>query len=112
MTNDEAAARYYKIAEFVTGAAPHRNAERREAWRQIVGIVNNEEVAPLVDSAEDQPEGGGVDLSKLTVVELRAHAETFGIDLGDATKKVDILAAIEASSAEDQPEGDGVDEEG
>jgi hypothetical protein len=35
------------------------------------------------------------DISKMTVAELKGFAETNGIDLGDATKKDDIIAAIE-----------------
>lgn len=37
------------------------------------------------------------DLSELTVVELRALAKDRGVDLGDATKKDVIIAAIEAA---------------
>lgn len=33
-------------------------------------------------------------LEKMTVPELKEYAETNGIDLGDATKKPDILATI------------------
>ena len=42
-----------------------------------------------------------------TVAELRAHAEEHEIDLGAATKKADILAAIEATSqADDDGQGE------
>lgn len=34
-------------------------------------------------------------LDGMTVAELRDHAEANDIDLGDATKKADIIAAIE-----------------
>jgi hypothetical protein len=33
----------------------------------------------------------------MTVAELKEHAEKNGIDLSDATKKADIIAAIELS---------------
>lgn len=50
-----------------------------------------------------------IDLSELTVAELKAKADELGIDLGGATRKDDIIAAIEASSGEveageEQPE--------
>ncbi|WP_185999959.1 hypothetical protein ACLIMP_22280 [Novosphingobium aerophilum] len=38
------------------------------------------------------------DISKMTVPELKVFAETNGIDLGEATKKDDILAAIELAN--------------
>jgi hypothetical protein len=41
------------------------------------------------------------DWEDLTVPELRAHAKTYGIDLGDASKKADIIATIKA--AEEAP---------
>lgn len=36
-------------------------------------------------------------LKKMTVDELKEYAATNGIDLGEATKKADILAAIQAA---------------
>jgi hypothetical protein len=55
-------------------------------------------------------------LKSMTVAELKAHAEQNGIDLGDATKKADIIAAIELAD-EDQPaepadEDEAADEDG
>ncbi len=47
--------------------------------------------AKLIDGDEDDAE----DLTKLKVDELKAFAEAKGIDLGDATRKDDIIAAIE-----------------
>ena len=40
-------------------------------------------------------------LAKLTVDELKAHAAEAGIDLGDASKKADIRAAIETAGQQD-----------
>lgn len=47
------------------------------------------------------------------VAELKAYAEEQGIDLGDATKKDDILAAIDAGSggSEDDESDTGPDED-
>lgn len=42
-------------------------------------------------------------LDGLTVAELKAHAAEKGIDLKDATKKADILAAIRAAEAVPDP---------
>lgn len=39
------------------------------------------------------------DLDDMTVDEMKAHADERGIDLGDATKKDDIKAAIERGSS-------------
>lgn len=44
-------------------------------------------------------------LDKMTVDELKQYAADNGIDLGDATKKADILAAIKSESDE-QPEAE------
>lgn len=48
-----------------------------EEWFEVVA----EDEAPAID--------------KMTVAELKEFAEANGIDLGDATKKDDILSAIE-----------------
>lgn len=44
------------------------------------------------EEPEDEPEKA---LDDMTVAELKAHAEAAGIDLGGATTKADIRAAIE-----------------
>lgn len=51
-----------------------------------------ETAAPLEDAAEELPN------STWTVAELKAYAYENKIDLGTATKKADILAAIEAAA--------------
>ena len=62
---------------------------------KAVGLV--EEVAPP-ETGEPAP-GGAVDLDALNLDELRAYAAENGIDIGDATRKADIRAAIDASRA-------------
>lgn len=47
------------------------------------------------DESDEDP------LGKLTVDELKAHAAEAGIDLGDASKKADIKAAIETAGQQD-----------
>lgn len=44
------------------------------------------------------------DISKLKVAELKAYAEEHGIDLGEATKKADILTVIEAAASSEEDE--------
>ena len=51
-------------------------------------------------TVEDEPSDEDP-LAKLTVDELKAHAAEAGIDLGDASKKADIKAAIETAGQQD-----------
>lgn len=39
-----------------------------------------------------------IDLSEMSVKELKAYANDKGIDIGDATKKIDIITAIQTVS--------------
>lgn len=50
-------------------------------------------------------------LAAMKVPELRAFAEDKSIDLGDATKKADIIAKIEAAAGPDDVEDEVADEE-
>lgn len=54
------------------------------------------EVAVREKWADEVKEGepAGKSLEDMTVAELKAHAEANGINLGDATKKADIVKAI------------------
>ncbi|MFC9892116.1 hypothetical protein ACFVMC_00340 [Nocardia sp. NPDC127579] len=58
---------------------------------------------PVVVEPEPEayPEGEPSDTWKVT--ELQAYAKAKGIDLGEATKKADILAAITAASRPGEP---------
>jgi hypothetical protein len=51
-----------------------------------------------IEAAKPAPDG----LEAKTVKELQALAAEKGIDLGEATKKADIIAAIEAAKPADQ----------
>lgn len=53
----------------------------------------------LVDEPDPNDESG---LSEKTVKELVALAVERGVDLGEATKKADIVALLEAAAAADQ----------
>lgn len=50
--------------------------------------------------AADDDDDAPKELAHMTVAELRALAEAEGIDLGDAAKKADIVAAIELAREE------------
>ena len=55
-----------------------------------------EKPAPVEDDEDE--------LEAMTVPELKAYAETVGIDLGKLTRKVDIVAAIRKAEAEAEAE--------
>lgn len=67
----------------------------REEWAEEVEEV--EALPKAEDNGDPQP-----DLGKLTVDALTALAVERNIDLGGATKKADIIAAIEAAVADAQ----------
>ena len=66
-----------------------------------VGIVwdaqNNKPLIKFVDG-EAETNDEAEPISKMTVEELKVYADEHGIDLGEATKKKDILAAIQEAS--------------
>lgn len=88
---------------------PEAGTPRREVFDDMVrkgqlvileGEIPNE---PNVEPDGDPPS----DLASLKVDELKALADELGIDLGDATKKADIVDAIEnATSDPDDDEDD------
>lgn len=66
------------------------NETDREMWeRKGYKVVGSE---PATETGEE-----GRELGDMTVAKLKALAEEKNIDLGDATKKADIVAAIEAA---------------
>lgn len=66
-----------------------------------VGETNDERTAGqlrrLGYTVEQDGKGDENPLDGLTVEQLKAHAAEHGIDLGDATKKSDIRAVIDAA---------------
>lgn len=62
------------------------------------------EVAEKADREAEEKLQKEKPIDKMTVSELKAYAETNKIDLGDATKKDDILAAIQAALAKKEAE--------
>lgn len=90
-----------------TGAYSHASAETH----MIVGCDLLAEVLDYIVIASFGASGASVaalnddvpvgdELSAMTVAQLKEYAEANGIDLGDATLKADILAAIRAAEAE------------
>ncbi|MGY2036614.1 hypothetical protein ACW9HF_15135 [Nocardia gipuzkoensis] len=64
-----------------------------------------QEPAPVVVAvpaeAESEPDPAGEPSDSWTVAQLQAFAKANGIDLGEATKKADILAAVQAAVRKD-----------
>jgi hypothetical protein len=56
-------------------------------------------------TVEDEPLVEPKPLEKMTVAELKEYAEQHGINLGDSTKKDDILAVILAAKGGDKDAG-------
>lgn len=56
---------------------------------------------PETEDEQEGEQGGDANpLADLKLDELKAYADEHGIDLGDATKKDDIKAAIEAATSQ------------
>jgi len=75
------------------------NESDRKMWEQKGYKVVGSEPAKTGD------EGSG--LGDMTIAKLKAYAEEKNIDLGDATKKADIVAAIEAAESETETGDEG-----
>lgn len=66
-----------------------------------VGIVWDAQInKPLIKFVDGEAETNdeAESISKMTVEELKVYAVEHGIDLGEATKKKDILATIQEAS--------------
>ena len=62
------------------------------------GLIERKHEEPKAEDAKVESETGDL-VSEMTVGELREYAIEHNIDLGDATRKDDILAAIAAAQA-------------
>lgn len=62
-----------------------------------VAETDNERIAKKLKELGYKVEGEslGVDLSEMSVKELKAYADEKGIDIGDATKKAEIITVIQ-----------------
>lgn len=63
----------------------------------------------IVSSEQWEPADAEKPIDKMKVDELKAHADKNGIDLGEATKKEDILAAIEVARLRAYAEEHGIE---
>jgi len=59
--------------------------------------------------AEGDDDNGSADISKMTVPQLEQYAKDNNIDLGGATKKADIIKAIEAAQSEGDDDNGSAD---
>ena len=86
------------------GAAVPEQADAESVEHLLaVGLIGKTE-AVVQDAPADEPQGEpageeSVDLDALDLDELRTYAAENGIDIGDATRKADIRAAIDAPQA-------------
>lgn len=78
---------------------------RAKGWLTILeGVIPDE---PSAEPAGDPPSD---DVEAMKVAELKAFADEHSIDLGDATKKADIIAAIEEWQGIDPRDSEDDDE--
>ncbi|MDI9468674.1 MAG: Rho termination factor N-terminal domain-containing protein [Bacillota bacterium] len=62
--------------------------------REPVEIIEEPETAPVAEPAAEPEADAEINLSELTVAELKLLAKELGISLGGATRRDDILMAI------------------
>lgn len=85
--DDEALSRTIAVGETITGDLAAVAA--REGW------ADEEVLAPAKE--EQPPSNAQAELEAQTVDELKALAKERGVDLGEATRKADIVAALVAA---------------
>ena len=61
-----------------------------------------DDTGPAPESGDDQLPETGDELDDLNVAQLKQYAATHGIELGGATKKADLIAAIRAAEDDSQ----------
>lgn len=85
----------------MTGPAGRRiiNEVDREMWERKGYKVIGSEPAKTDDGGSKTAGDKGSELGNMTIVKLKAFAKEKNIDLGNSTKKADIVAAIEAAKA-------------
>lgn len=107
--DDEAAARYCVDSGFfeIIGrdgddSKPGQEGPKEPSDENPGGNTPDGEKPPQEPAAPGQgdSDGEGDELDSMTVNELKAYAETVGIDLGKAVRKPDIVAIIRKAEAE------------
>lgn len=74
-----------------------------QPWGEDQGdhvVINAADFDPAVHKPYPAPEEAPTGLAGMTVVELKALAAEKACDLGEATKKADIVAAMEGAGIE------------
>ncbi|WP_324699792.1 hypothetical protein [Novosphingobium sp. RL4] len=94
MTNNDFRANAFQTPDGVKLLEPGDTATIHVS--QPIGEVEGLKAKLLDDEGYEDVDAP--DISKMTMAELKVFAETNGIDLGEATKKDDILAAIELAN--------------
>lgn len=62
-------------------------------------VISEDTEIPEVAEVQGEPEPKETDIEKMKVTELKEYAEENGIDLGDATKKDEIIEVIKEAEA-------------
>ena len=76
-------------------------AQEESASLNAANIPVNMEAAEIaVDTIDVDGTDEGDELDSMTVAELRAYADTTGVNLGKLTKKADIISAIRKAESE------------
>ncbi|MGW4325447.1 hypothetical protein ACWEKR_06100 [Nocardia sp. NPDC004573] len=86
------------------GAKVKVHPDNVERFDRLNVLMSKPEVVPVaapVEEAEPEPGLVGEPSDSWTVAQLQAYAKANEIDLGDATKKADILVAIERAARKD-----------
>lgn len=96
-----------EMASVPNGIYTEREIKAKCAVLDSIGEVAAEDAQTEPDTDKDAQTEPESSFAKMTVPELKAWAEENSIDLGDAKKKADIIAVLEAACGENQ---DGEDE--
>jgi len=97
---DENNVRHVRGSKFKTSVNLTKHNLPGENRFELLDKESVEDNAPIEESQTDEDGGDQdeeVDLNSLTVAQLQDYAEENEIDLEDATKKADIIAAIQLS---------------
>ena len=96
-----------EMASVPVGHFKEREIKAKCAVLDSIGEVAAEDAQTEPDTDKDAQTEPESSFAKMTVPELKAWAEENSIDLGDATRKAEIIAVLEAACGEKQ---DGEDE--
>lgn len=94
-----------KPFDFTDDEIKSLNAMQKKSGMELIRKPVNEDVAPQTQAPQTQANQGNkpeaTEIADLTVPQLREMAAARHIDLGDVTKKDDIIARIKAAEEED-----------